>query len=295
MWGHIVLVVEFIAGILFIASSGVLFNERFRRNRYLVGAAAIIGLISTYFLTEQLIDRMLTQRIEQQTASNSGSQAPPPAGKGENSTPSAGVPDSPPAQPQAPPPVDPNRVVLDFDTVRTNYPPDYAIAAAPILHAALIAIDVTGVSPDDSRIVLRNNIGLYDGRAVQPTVSQNFLSQMHVARDAPSSFRLHLAEPVESVSFLIPAIFPASESGVTFPAWRATAYAPSGRAVSTVSEALARRFADAGAQSYTLRAPDFEGIQEVEFVSDWRQNGVPFAGFEAILIEQIVVQRRAKQ
>lgn len=288
------LVVEVIAGVLFIASSGLLFNERFRRNRYLVGLAAIIGLVSTYFLTEQLIDRMLTQRMEQQTASNPNSRSTPPAGPAADSIPGPSAPAATPVLPQAPP-ADPNRVVLDFDTVRTNYPPDYAIAAAPILHAAPIAIDVTVVSPDDSRIVLRNNIGLYDGRAVQPTVSQNFLSQMHVARDAPSSFRLHLAEPVESVSFLIPAIFPASESGVTFPAWRATAYAPSGRAVSTVSEALARRFADAGAQSYTLRAPDFEGIQEVEFVSDWRQNGVPFAGFEAILIEQIVVQRRAKQ
>jgi len=124
-------------------------------------------------------------------------------------------------------------------------------------------------------------------------MSQNFLSQVNVAREAPSSFRLRFAEPVERISFVVPAIYPASPSGVTFPAWRATAYAPSGRPVSTVGEALTRRFADEPSQTYTLRAPDFEGIQEVEFESDWRgPDGAPFAGFEAILIEQIAVQRR---
>jgi hypothetical protein len=42
-------------------------------------------------------------------------------------------------------------------------------------------------------------------------------------------------------------------------------------------------------QTYALRAPAFEGIAEVEFSSDPRLDGVPFAAFSAILIEQIAL------
>lgn len=182
------------------------------------------------------------------------------------------------------------RIDLNFDAVRTNSQPDYIVAAAPFLHNAAIPIDIVRVTPDQSRVVLRNNIGLYGGGAVSPSVSQNFLTQVNVDHNAPSSFRLRLGRPVRSITFQIPAIFPASESGVTFPAWRATAFSTSGRQLSTVSEGLARRLANAPAQTYTLRAPDFEGIGEIEFESDWRLNGRPFAGFEAILIEQMIIE-----
>jgi hypothetical protein len=285
------ILIEVIAGLLFVATSGLLFNERFRRNRYLVIAAAILALISTYFLFEQVVSRAIKERLESETAEQSA-----PSPDTTNSAPprvKSGSVQPEPGEPEAPPPPDPSRIVVSFDAVRTNYPPDYMVAAAPTLHSAPIPIDIVRVTPDTARIVLRNNMGLYDGRALQPTLSQNFLSQVNVDRNAPSSFRLRFAEPVEGVTFVIPAIFPASESGVTFPAWRATAYTPNGRAVSTVSEALARRFANASAQTYTLRAPDFEGIQEVEFVSDWRLDGIPFAGFEAILIEQVELHRRS--
>jgi hypothetical protein len=286
------LAIEAVAAVLFVASSGLLFNERFRRNRYLVVAAAVIALASTYFLTEQLIDRALSRRLDRTASESTVSEpevatASPNSDSGSPPEPVAPVPSDTTETLQPP---DPNRIVLDFGSLRTNYPPDFIVAAAPFLHAAPIPIDVVDVTPDESRVVFKNNLGLYGGRAVQPTVSQNFLTQVNIG-PGPSSFTLRFAEPVTSVTFLIPAIFPATESGVTFPAWRATAYSRSGRVLSTTSEVLARRLANAPSQTYTLRAPDFEGIVEVEFASDWRLDGRPFAGFESLLIEQVVIQR----
>ena len=43
-----------IAGFLFVVSSGLLFNDRFRSNWTLVGAAAIIAMLSTYLLFDQV-------------------------------------------------------------------------------------------------------------------------------------------------------------------------------------------------------------------------------------------------
>ena len=70
---------------------------------------------------------------------------------------------------------------------------------------------------------------------------------------------------------------------MTFPAWRAVARSASGQELSSVGEALTRRFGDVPSQAYSLRAPAFDGITEVEFSSDPRLNGVPFAAFSAIL------------
>jgi hypothetical protein len=47
-------VIEMLAAVLFVLSSGVLFNERFRRNRYLVGLAGCLALVSTYLLFQYL-------------------------------------------------------------------------------------------------------------------------------------------------------------------------------------------------------------------------------------------------
>jgi formylglycine-generating enzyme required for sulfatase activity len=57
-------IVELVAAFFFVASSGLFFNERFRSNRWLVLCAGIIALLSTYFLTEELIDRSISQRLE---------------------------------------------------------------------------------------------------------------------------------------------------------------------------------------------------------------------------------------
>ncbi len=196
---------------------------------------------------------------------------------------------SPPAR-LAPAPSSANgSVVADFARVNTNFPPDYEIAAAPILHAAGIPIDIGRVYPDGSRVVLKNNLGLYGGQAIAPTVSQNFLTQVNIGQ-ADCYFELRFAKPVAAVTFMIPGIYPATSSGVTFPAWRATAYSAGGDELSTVSEALARRMADSPSRTYTLRTPNFDGIASVRFASDFRLDGVPFAAFAAVLVERLELE-----
>jgi hypothetical protein len=59
------------AGILFVGSSGMLFNERFRSNKWLVLIAGCIALISTYLLTVQLVDLVLSRKIDQILNANS--------------------------------------------------------------------------------------------------------------------------------------------------------------------------------------------------------------------------------
>lgn len=71
------IITEIIAAILFVLSSGLFFNERFRSNITLVTLAGLIALVSTYFLTEQIIDRVITARLEERFASNANTQIPP--------------------------------------------------------------------------------------------------------------------------------------------------------------------------------------------------------------------------
>jgi hypothetical protein len=177
---------------------------------------------------------------------------------------------------------------LAFASVDTTSAPQFMVAADPFLHEAPIPITVERKQPPESRVVLINNLGLYEGRAVAPAVSQNLLTQT-LTGNVPASFTLVFAKPLKSVTFTVPKVYPATESGVTFPAWRATARSASGQELSSVGEGLTRRFADVPSQTYALRAPAFEGIAEVEFSSDPRLDGVPFAAFSAILIEQITL------
>jgi hypothetical protein len=44
----------FIEAALFVLSSGVLFNEKFRRNYFLVAVAGAIAIVSSYLLMQQL-------------------------------------------------------------------------------------------------------------------------------------------------------------------------------------------------------------------------------------------------
>lgn len=72
-----VTLLELIAAFFFVASSGLFFNERFRSNRWLILCAGVVALASTYFLTEELIDRAISRRLEPQQpqASEGASQA----------------------------------------------------------------------------------------------------------------------------------------------------------------------------------------------------------------------------
>jgi hypothetical protein len=181
-------------------------------------------------------------------------------------------------------------VAINFARVDTASAPGFMVAADPYLHDAEISITVTDREPKDSRLVLINNLGLYEGKAVAPTSSQNVLTQMNTG-NVPASFTLTFAEPVAAVSFVVPKVWPQSPSGITFPSWKAVALSERGTELSTASLGLVRRFADVPAQTFTLTAPGFEGIKAVQFSSDPNLDGKPFAAFSAILIENLTLTR----
>jgi hypothetical protein len=186
-----------------------------------------------------------------------------------------------------------NEVVVEFPEVDTSTTPGHTVAALPYLHR--LGISVTDLQPATSEIVLINNRGLYQGAAVAPTTSQNLITQVNTG-NVPASFTLKFAQPARSVSFTRPALYPATESGVTHPAWSAHALDAEGRELSSQSEGLTRCWPPAGCKDvpavvYALRAPAFELISALRFESDPRLNGQPFAGFSAILIERLTLVR----
>lgn len=81
-----VTLLELFAGLMFVASSGIFFQERFRKNWLLVACAGAIALLSTYFLTVELTERIVNQRLDQSGTqsepqpprSASEAEAPPP-------------------------------------------------------------------------------------------------------------------------------------------------------------------------------------------------------------------------
>ncbi len=189
-----------------------------------------------------------------------------------------------------PTPTPSNEVVVEFPDVDTATAPDHTVSAPPYLHR--LGISVTDVQPPTSEIVLVNNRGLYRGQAVTPTTSQNLLTQANTG-NVPASFTLKFSQPARSVSFTRPALYPATESGITHPAWSAHALDAQGHELSSQSEGLTRSFSDVPAVKYVLRSPGFDPIAAVRFDSDPRLNGKPFAGFSAILIERLTLVREA--
>jgi hypothetical protein len=179
--------------------------------------------------------------------------------------------------------------VVDLSKIDTSYAPGLTVAAAPELLGYGITIEA--LVPSGSDLVVINNRALYNGTAVKPTWSRNFLTQLHTG-DGPASFTLRFSRPLESLTFTRPALYAYTESGITHPAWVATAFDAGGRELSSHSEGLVRsldRDKDVPARTVTLTAPDFEGIALVRFESDFRLQGKPFAAFGAILIERMIL------
>ena len=187
-----------------------------------------------------------------------------------------------------PAPVAASEVVVEFPEVDTNTAPGHTVSALPYLHR--LGISVADIRPDGSEIVLVNNRGLYQGQAVAPTTSQNLLTQINTG-NVPASFTMKFAEPARSVSFTRPALYPATNSGITHPAWSVHALDAEGHELSSQSEGLTRSFSDVPAAAYILRSPAFDPIAALRFESDPRLNGKPFAGFSAILIERLTLVR----
>ena len=64
---------DVLAAILFVASSGILFNERFRRNLPLVTAAGAIAVVSTALLLQQLVGYLVRSEMRRQVVAASTS------------------------------------------------------------------------------------------------------------------------------------------------------------------------------------------------------------------------------
>lgn len=171
--------------------------------------------------------------------------------------------------------------VVEFSTIPVGKDP---VAARPYLHQ--YGISVTNLTPQDSEIVLVNNRGLYEGAGVMPTTSQIFLTQANTG-NVPASYTLTFAKPVDHVSFTRPTLYADTKSGVTHPAWKATALGANNEELASQSETLLRTFATAPARTFTLESVTFQGIAAVRFDSDPRLNGKPFAAFSALLIERL--------
>jgi len=172
-------------------------------------------------------------------------------------------------------------VVVQFANVPVGKDP---IAARPYLHQ--YGISVVNLVPQDSEIVLVNNRGLYEGAGVLPTTSQIFLTQINTG-NVPASYTLAFAKPVDHVTFTRPTLYADTSSGVTHPAWKATALGPNNEELAAQSETLLRTFKTISARTFTLESVTFQGIAAVRFDSDPRLNGKPFAAFSTLLIERL--------
>jgi hypothetical protein len=180
-------------------------------------------------------------------------------------------------------------LVIEFPWVDTDAAPGHTVAAAPYLHA--VGVSIRALKPQDSELVLVNNRAIYRGAAVKPTTSQNFLTLINTG-NAPCSFTLEFSQPCKEVTFTRPALYAATESGITHPAWSAHALNKDGREVSSHMEDITRRFDDVPARKISLESPGLDDISAVRFDSDPRLGGKPFTAFGAILIERLTLVRK---
>jgi len=191
-------------------------------------------------------------------------------------------------------------VVATYDYVESRYVtrikfddvavpgPNYTIAADPYLHRK--DISVSNRSPEDSSMVIKSSLGLYNGRAADPTSGENFLTQEVANQTAPISFTLKFAQPIKSVRLRRAALWPATSSGVTHPAWNAHAFDDGDRDIAAVAEPLLAEFRDIPARTYVLQSPGGGLIRSIRITSDYRDGlGRPFAGFHAVLINEIAL------
>ena len=191
--------------------------------------------------------------------------------------------------PIVPPKLPPSETVVSFAQIDTGSAPPFIVSAAPHLWRAGFFLEE--LEPGGSEVVLVNNRGLFEGKAVSPTVSQNFLTQVNT-RNEPASFTIRLSTPARSISFRRPRLYAYAKSGVTHPAWTARALDADNNELSSRSEALGRISPaskdeeDRSEETYVQRAPGSVPIAAVRFDSDPRLDGKPFAAFSALLIEQ---------
>ena len=201
-----------------------------------------------------------------------------------------------------------HRTVVDLGKVHIATT-DHMVAAAPTLRK--YGISIVEQLPDAATPVILNNTGLYGGRAADPAVSENFLTQFDAKPfTAPVSYTLEFSRPAKAVVLVRPALWGATCSGITHPAWSAQAYDRAGVVLARADEILTRAipwfdpkdaskpcpFAHifpqgAPAATYRLEAKGGQLIARMKITSDYRLDGKPFAGEQAALIEQMQLIR----
>ena len=195
------------------------------------------------------------------------------------------------AAPQPAQTIKPGAVVQisDFNAVPAKLGIDKYVPAERYLKQGAVPVAVRDVVPSTSEITFFSTATLYDGRAVSSTVSDNVLTQFNTG-NVPASFTLSFPVPLKRVRFLIPRLFAATASGVTFPAWTAIAVDAAGREVDRRGRELIGSYTDIPEQFVQLQSPDDRTITAVTFKSDPNLDGRPFAAFSALLIEGIWVE-----
>ena len=176
--------------------------------------------------------------------------------------------------------------VGDFGLVPTGLGIDGYVPAARYLRKGNIPMTIREVSPPDSEIAFFNTAQLYQGKAFKPSISGNVLTQIETG-NVPASFTLAFDRLAARIRFQRPSLIAATESGITFPAWKATALSADDEVLDIAEEEMIRSFVDVEERNFNLRGQDGKGIAAVRFESDPRLNGVPFTAFSAILIEAI--------
>jgi hypothetical protein len=172
---------------------------------------------------------------------------------------------------------------IDFKDV--SLPPGDTMAADAYLHHHGIAVSAR--FPADSSLVIVDSLGLYHGRAVDSSSIGRVLTQQIDGTVAPISFTLTFKEPPIRVGLRRAALFPATGSGVSHPAWTAVAFDAAGKRVASVAEPLLTAYHDIPAVRYSLHDGGRQ-IQSLLVTSDYRDaQGKPFAGFHAVLISGI--------
>ncbi len=68
---------DVLAAALFVASSGLLFNKRYRENVYLLTLAGLVALVATYLMTKDIVTRIVDERLAAQTSAHSGGTVSP--------------------------------------------------------------------------------------------------------------------------------------------------------------------------------------------------------------------------
>ncbi len=178
-----------------------------------------------------------------------------------------------------------SRYLTRIDFKGASLRPGDMMAADGYLHHHGIAVSAR--FPADSSLVIVDSLGLYHGRAVDSRSVGRVLTQQIDGAVAPISFTLAFEEPPVRVDLRRAGLFPATGSGVTHPAWTAEALDAAGQRVAFVAEPLLSAYHDIPAARYSLQ-DGRRHIRSLVVTSDYRDaQGVPFAGFHAVLISEI--------